>query len=304
MRTRLRRGRLRVAVALNEIRRGGVRVALAIGAVAVGIAATTSMLALDAGVRSAIDEIAAGSGRRVLTVVAGRVDAPPGRGVGSFASTRLGRDDVVALQADLDGERRVAPIAERPARVKLGGREALTSVRGVTPAYFELRGFAAAHGRLSDDLDGEALARVAVVGSLVAAKLGGRVLGESVSIDGVPFTVIGGSRARAWPPTARPRRPDPGAAQTAERRLFNVGFLSAALIESPVATTTRGFETTFVRCCGVVTGSMSRRATTSTSSLRSRRRDSTWAGRSSSVFCARCLRHHHDRRSCCARRDT
>src|SRR5688572_24495957 len=120
MRARMCCGRLHLAVALNELRRGGVRVALAIGAVAVAIAATTSMLALDAGVRSAIDNLATGSGRRVLTVVTGRVDAPPGRGVGSFVSTRLGPDDVVALRADLGGERRVAPIVERPARVKLG----------------------------------------------------------------------------------------------------------------------------------------------------------------------------------------
>jgi putative ABC transport system permease protein len=232
LRARLRRGRAHVAVALNEIRRGGVRVVVAIGAVAVGIAATTSVLALGAGMRAALDDAAAGPGRRVLTIVAGRVDAPPGRGVGSFASTRLGLDDVVALRADLGGERRVVPIAERPFRVKLGNREAATSVRGVTPEYFEVRGFAAVRGRLIDELDDSGLARVAVVGSLVAAKLGGRALGESVSIGGVPFTVVGELEGRGV--AADGSNQDDQILvplRTAQRRLFNARFLSAALVE-------------------------------------------------------------------------
>jgi putative ABC transport system permease protein len=232
LRAQFLRGRAHAAVALNELRRGGVRVALAIGAVAVGIAATTTMLALGAGVRAALDDAAAGPGRRVLTIVAGRVDAPPGRGVGFFGSTRLGLDDVVALRADLGGERMVVPIAERPARVKLGNRKAVTSVRGVTPEYFEVRSLAAARGRLTDELDDAALARVAVVGSFVAAKLGGRTLGESVSIAGVPFTVVGELERKGV--AADGSNQDDQILvplRTAERRLFNARFLSAALVE-------------------------------------------------------------------------
>jgi putative ABC transport system permease protein len=232
LRGRFRRGRAHAAVALNELRRGGVRVALAIGAVAVGIAATTAMLALGAGVRAALDAAAAGAGQRVLTIVAGRVDAPPGRGVAFFASTRLGLDDVAALRADLGGERMVAPITERAARVKLGNREAATSVRGVTPEYFAARGFAAARGRLTDELDDAELARVAVVGSFVAAKLGGRTLGESIAIAGVPFTVVGELEGKGV--AADGSNQDDQILvplRTAERRLFNARFLTGALVE-------------------------------------------------------------------------
>jgi ABC-type antimicrobial peptide transport system permease subunit len=229
---RLRRGCAHVAVALNELKRGGVRVVLAIGAVAVGIAATTSMLALGAGVRAAVDGAAAGPGRRALTIVAGRVDAPPGRGVGFFASTRLGSDDVAALRADLGGERMVAPIAERPVRVKLGNREAATSVRGVTPDYFEVRGLAVARGRLTDELDDAQLARVAVVGSSVAGKLGGRTLGESITLGGVPFTVVGELERKGV--EADGSNLDDQILvplHTAERRLFNARFLTGVLVE-------------------------------------------------------------------------
>ena len=229
---RFGRGRAHLTVALNELRRGGARVALAIGAVAVGIAATTSTLALGAGVRAALDGVASGAGRNALTVVAGRVDAPPGRGVGSFGSTQLDLDDVAALRTDLGGERLVAPLAERPLRVRLGNRAAMTSVRGVTREYFAIRGLAVARGRALDELDDAGLARVAVVGSFVAAKLGGNVVGESISIARVPFTVVGElerSGAAADGTNADDQILVP--LRTAERRLFNARFLSAALIE-------------------------------------------------------------------------
>jgi putative ABC transport system permease protein len=233
LRARFRHGRAHVVVALNELKRGGVRAALAIGSVAVGVAATTLMLALDAGVRAALDEAAAGPGRRVLTIVTGLVDAPPGRGVASFVSTRLDLDDVAALRADLGGERLVAPVAERTLRLKLGNRETSTSVRAVTPEYFEVRGFTAARGRLTDEFDDAGLARVAVVGSFVTAKLGGRTLGESVSIGGVPFTVVGELERQGI--AADGSNQDDQILvplRTAERRLFNGRFLSAALVET------------------------------------------------------------------------
>jgi len=63
VRARIQRNRAHVVVALNELRRGGVRVVLAVGAVAVGIAATTSMLALEASMRSAIADVSLGNGR-------------------------------------------------------------------------------------------------------------------------------------------------------------------------------------------------------------------------------------------------
>ena len=149
------------------------------------------MLALDAGVRAAVDEIAAGGGRRVLTVVAGRVDAPPGRGVGSFVSTQLDLDDVAALRADVGGERRVAPIAERPAPREARQPRSRDVGARRDAGVFRAPRFRGRARRLTDELDGAVLGRVAVVGSLVAAKLGGSTLGESVSIGGVPFTVIG-----------------------------------------------------------------------------------------------------------------
>lgn len=230
---RLERGRAHLAVALNEVRRGGVRSALAIAAVALGIAATTASLALDAGVRAVMDAAAAGPGSRALTIVTGRVDAPPGRGVGYFASTRLTLDDAAALRAELGRERTVAPIAERALRVKLGNRAATTSVRGVTPEYFAVRGLKTARGRLPDELDAATLARVAVVGSFVTAKLGGRTLGESITIGGVPFTVIG-ELERNGVAADGSNQDDQILVplSTAERRLFNARFLSAALVET------------------------------------------------------------------------
>ena len=232
MHARLRRAGAHSAVALNELRRGGVRVALAIGAVALGIAAMTLTLAVGAGLRAALDQAAAGPGLRVLTIVTGLVDAPPGRGVASFVSTRLDLDDVAALRADLGGERLVAPIAERTLRVKLGHNEATTAVRGVTSEYFTARGFEIARGRFADELDDAALARVAVVGSFVAAKLGGRTLGESLTIGGVPFTVIG-ELERSGVAADGSNTDDQILVPlgTAQRRLLNVRSLSAALVE-------------------------------------------------------------------------
>jgi ABC-type antimicrobial peptide transport system permease subunit len=116
--------------------------------------------------------------------------------------------------------------------VKLGNRQAATSVRGVTPEYFEVRGLVPARGRLTDELDDAQLERVAVIGAFVAAKLGGRTLGESITLGGVPFTVVG-ELERKGVGADGSNQDDQILVplRTAERRLFNAPFLSGALVE-------------------------------------------------------------------------
>jgi putative ABC transport system permease protein len=74
----------------------------------------------------------------------------------------------------------------------------MTTVRGVTPEFFDIRNFEVERGRPIQNDDRESLRRVAVLGSFVRERLtdSGSLVGRIVRIGGVPFQVIGELRAK------------------------------------------------------------------------------------------------------------
>ena len=83
--------------------------------------------------------------------------------------------------------------------VNAGGERFIFGVKGVTPGYFSIGDQELGDGRFFTDDEEQAGARVAVIGRIVAETLFGGIegaVGQRVSINGVPFDVIGVSVAK------------------------------------------------------------------------------------------------------------
>lgn len=218
---------------MRSLRRTASRAVLAAAAVAFGIAALMLLLALEAGARQEMEEVADQLGRNFFTIRASLLRTGA-RNRPAMLSPRLERRDVELLRAELDDLRTLAPILEGSLTVRLGRQSTTTSVRGVTGEYVDLRGFRRADGRLLEAADDAERRRVAVVGSFVAARLRaeGSLVGETLVIGGVPFVVVGQLAAKGV--TGDGQNEDDQVLvplRTAARRLWNVESLSRVLVQ-------------------------------------------------------------------------
>ena len=226
--------RLRLKILALALRNGGFRSLLALGSVGLGIASMMVMLALSAGAERELQAITDRMGKNLFVIKAGELLAAPGQGTGWYTSTRLDRRDVAHLHQRVPGIRAIVPILENSASARLDRREMTTTVRGVTAGFPSLRNFKLDEGRLLEDADGWDQRRVAVVGSFVAGKLndGFSLVGETVWIDGAPFEVVGQLQEKGVSDGQNEDDQILVPLETAERRLFNVDYLSRLLVQT------------------------------------------------------------------------
>ncbi|MES2606687.1 MAG: ABC transporter permease, partial [Pseudomonadota bacterium] len=218
------------------------RTLMAVLALAVAIATLMQVYALRAGATGQLQALLADTGANVVTVAAETRTALPGRSNYSAMADSLRAGDVQAMEA-VAGSRlvRVAPVASGSRKVEFREAVAAVTVTGTQPAYFALRRFAVAQGRLLQALDEEQSDTVAVLGAQVATALFGeeqeQVLAEServgstIAIGGIPFTVIGILQARG---TGQAGSQDDGIyipLSTAQRRLLNVDYYNSVMLE-------------------------------------------------------------------------
>jgi putative ABC transport system permease protein len=88
----------------------------------------------------------------------------------------------------------VVPVLQLRNPVKFGGNQSNVPVSGSTPEYFSVNNRSLNSGRLFDDQDYQANARVAVLGQTTVDNLftnGDSPLGQTISIGSVNFQVIG-----------------------------------------------------------------------------------------------------------------
>src|SRR6185369_5794970 len=98
---------------------------------------------------------------------AAEVPVTPGRGNGWYVSSRLKPEQAIWIERNVPAVLHAVPVREHSALVKLDAESVSTTVRGVTPEFFELRNFEVELGRAITDADGAELQRVAVLGPFV-----------------------------------------------------------------------------------------------------------------------------------------
>jgi len=150
--------------------------------VIIGVFAVVALIALGQGATDMVNEQIQGMGANLISIQI------QGRG----AKTALTLSEVRNLE-EKAGVSMAAPVVVAPGKIKHGHRTATFSVEGTTPEYQQVRDHHVQAGRFLVSADITYRQRVALLGTEVTAELfpAGDPLGEEISINGAPFTVVG-----------------------------------------------------------------------------------------------------------------
>jgi putative ABC transport system permease protein len=180
-------------LALRRLRTNMLRTALTTLGVIIGVASLVALIGVGEGTQAAITNQIAGLGTNLLSVNAGAATVGGLRGAAGSASTLTIADSGAIGQ--LDGVEAVAPEMSVSNVVVVNGRSnTTTSMTGTTPAEATVRNYQVQTGTFLTDLDVEKGLRVAVLGPTTVTSLNTTptaIIGQTVTINGIPFTVIG-----------------------------------------------------------------------------------------------------------------
>jgi putative ABC transport system permease protein len=164
-----------------------------------GIVSVVILSATGEGFQRGNDHVLRELGRNIAIVFPGRTSLQVG---GERAGRRivLTAGDARALALNSPMVAIASPeIVREAVRVKSRYNAASVSVQGIEPSYQRIRTLDLAYGRPMNWQDEEQVHRVALVGADVAAQLFGKreSLGETIRLNGIPYTVIGTLRKKA-----------------------------------------------------------------------------------------------------------
>ena len=161
--------------------------------IAWGVVSIVLMVAAGEGLRVGQKKVAESFARDLMIVFAGRTSLQAG-------GTRAGRriifetSDIPTLQADSPSCRYVMPeLGQSDLKVHSSYNSGMPTVAGSYPEFAEIRSIDIAQGRFYNWDDVRQKRRVAILGSEIKKQLFGSrdPLGETISINDQPFTVIG-----------------------------------------------------------------------------------------------------------------
>jgi putative ABC transport system permease protein len=180
-------------IAARALRVNKLRSALTALGLVVGVASVVSMVSLGAGAQAEVSETIRTLGANLLLVRPGAKTGSNGARLESGTQPTLTEGDAAAIRRDLAAARIAAPLLARSMSLVAGSKNWMTLVAGTTPEYLVAREWLIKHGRSFDSTEVAFGAKVAIVGSVIAAELfeGRPALGEAFRIGNVPFTVIG-----------------------------------------------------------------------------------------------------------------
>jgi putative ABC transport system permease protein len=174
-------------VALIGLRSNKLRSALTMLGITIGVAAVIVLVSVGQAVDTFVRNQFLGLGTNLMLVV----PAENERG----ETVRLTLNEARALQDPFrvpDGLN-VMPQLNATLPISAGGREAAGRIRGVTPAFTEMRNRQVIEGRFLEQDDLDSLARVAVIGLTVVERVFPNTypVGQNLRIGDVTFRVIG-----------------------------------------------------------------------------------------------------------------
>ena len=178
--------------AYSSLKHNRRRSALTMLGMAWGIATVVILLAYGAGFERAIMYFFSQFGANMIGVFPGRTSLQAG-GAKAGAQVRLTADDLDALKNEVPLIRRISAFVDKPSTVAHDERSAASTVSGVDPVFQEIRNMNAEDGRLLNEEDQLQHAQFVVIGHQLKQKLfsGQPAVGETVRINGIPFTVAG-----------------------------------------------------------------------------------------------------------------
>jgi len=181
-----------IYLAFRSVRVHILRSILAVTGVVIGIAAVLIVVAVAEGARAEVSRQINSLGSNLLLVQPG---AQVAQGVRQQAGTILSltMSDAIAVAREVPDVVIAAPFVGEQKTTISGDLNWSTLVAGVTPVFFEARGWRLAEGQLFNDEQVASAAKIAVIGHTVARELfrGSDPLGRFVRIERSSYLVTG-----------------------------------------------------------------------------------------------------------------
>ncbi|MBX7255229.1 MAG: ABC transporter permease [Candidatus Hydrogenedentes bacterium] len=182
-------------VAVYSLFANKLRSFLAVLGVIIGVGAVIAMLAIAAGAKAQVLTTISAMGTNLLVV---RPAQHGSGGVMTGTQQNLTVEDAQAILAEVPNVLRVAPVVQGRGQLKYYNKNTATSVIGSSVTYIPLRNFEIERGRLFTDAEEERMAKVTIMGPVVAQNLFGEddPVGATIKLNGINFHVIGITKSK------------------------------------------------------------------------------------------------------------
>ncbi len=181
-------------VAVDSIASHKMRSGLTMLGIVIGVAAVLTILGIGRGASANILSEVSSQGTTRLTVSPGSVSSDGVAGAGGSVQTLTMGDVAILSNPDLHSDvTQVVPQYGGNTQLVAGSNNTQIRMTGTTAAYADVHNLKLAEGRFLTEDEISQRSSVIVIGTTVATDLFGRpqVVGESVRINGEPFTVVG-----------------------------------------------------------------------------------------------------------------
>jgi putative ABC transport system permease protein len=158
----------------------------------VGVAAVVCVVSISEGARAQVSEKIRTLGANLLLVTPGAQSSGAARMEAGTGHT-LTEEDASAIRREIRAVQVAAPVLSRRAQIVASNKNWSTLIAGVNPDYLVAREWPIQIGRPFSADEQEGGAKVAIVGDVIAEQLFAKspVIGETLRIGNVPFTIIG-----------------------------------------------------------------------------------------------------------------
>jgi putative ABC transport system permease protein len=181
--------------ALEAMRTHRMRSALTVLGILIGIAAVILTVGLGIGAQQQVTAQVEALGTNLLIISPGSTTSTTGLRGGFGSASTLTQADAQALASPVVAPdiAAVAPSTSSSLSLVAGASNWTTSVVGTTPSWLSVRARTMSSGVFLSAADQASAASVVVLGATTAQELFGStdVVGQSVTIAGTPFTVVG-----------------------------------------------------------------------------------------------------------------
>ncbi|MHB8323676.1 MAG: ABC transporter permease [Candidatus Dormibacteria bacterium] len=180
--------------ALESIVERRSRSALTVLGLLIGIAAVILTVGLGEGAQAQVGSAISALGTNMLIITPGSTSAAGvSGGLGSASTLTLADATALASATDCPDISQVAPVTQHSASLTAAANNWTAPVVGTTSAYLVVRDRQVVVGRSLTAADVQNQSHVALIGTEVAQNLfpSGRVVGRTMELEGVPFTVVG-----------------------------------------------------------------------------------------------------------------
>ena len=188
-------------VALKALTRNKMRTALTMLGIIIGVGAVICTVAIGEGASNQVQEQIRSLGDNIVFISAGSVNSH-GVHMGSAATKSLTASDARAI-GQIPFIKEESPGVGTGAQVVYGDQNWFTHIRGVSPAYLDIRRWPVTQGSPFSDHDVAAAANVALIGTTVMQNLfpaNEDPVGKMIRIQSLPFRVIGVLQSKGQSP--------------------------------------------------------------------------------------------------------